>query len=417
MNKSRRTGEQYYAEIKKIAEDHGGILLSEKWEGRRTKYKFAFSKDNLDEVFEKWAHDLLKHGWPKDKEVYLKKSNTMIQSHKISNEERYLKLKSIIENKGAKLITENWLGINENYEIIDEFGNKSVVYPQRIFNNQWISNNGQVSQPVCTQIFEYLFKEKFVSTKRVLTAKILNRKRPFELDGYCENLNVAFEYQGDPSHWDVNHEKYAIVSERDNIKKQTCEKLGIILVQIPAFINNTYKWTNEYLFNHVKECIVNKFNMINQPIPFSIDEKFQIDYGKIYQANSHLYKAATLAKENNALLITKEWENYRKPLHFKVEGNIDVYISLKYLNTKGWPKDIKVYIKNSSTKYKSDHDFLNDMNELAKKNGAKLVSTIWKGYDYFYEFKTNDDKKLSLKQCNLIKNGWPKNINRHIIKE
>jgi hypothetical protein len=36
---------------------------------------------------------------------------------------------------------------------------------------------------------------------------------------------------------------------------------------------------------------------------------------------------------------------------------------------------------------------------------------------YSFTLTTNDDKKLNLKQCNLIKNGWPKNINRHIIKE
>jgi hypothetical protein len=417
MNKPRRTGEQYYAEIKKIAEDNGGILLSEKWINSKIKYKFAFSKNDITETFERNPYDLIRHGWPKDKEKYLKKSRGMVQIHSISDNERYIRLKNIIEINGGKIITDKWHGYKKQYDIIDEFGIEQKIHADRVFNNHWISNRGQVAQPICKQIFEHLFKEKFIQTKKVLTAKILNRNRPFELDGYCEKLKIAFEYQGDPSHWDVSHEKYPIVSERDQIKKQVCEQLGIKLIQIPAFIDNKYKWSNEYLFNHVKEAIIETFNFYNKKPPHLNNAVFQVNHKDIYKFHAIFKEMEEIAMANNAQLITKEITQYKIKLMFKTDDGIEFQIPLKTIRSKGWPKDIAIHIKKSEMRSKSTDDFLNEMDTLAKKNGARLISTTWTNCADSYIFETDEYIKIKINRKTLRKSGWPKNINRHIIKE
>ena len=81
---------------------------------------------------------------------------------------------------------------------------------------------------------EHLFGGKFFSTQRILTAKILNRKRPLELDGYCEQLKIAFEYQG--RQHDSNDTQFGgdhlAQSERDKFKIDLCRELGVKLVKI-----------------------------------------------------------------------------------------------------------------------------------------------------------------------------------------
>lgn len=55
-----------------------------------------------------------------------------------------------------------------------------------------------------------------MKTREIITKDLTNSKN-WELDGYCPNLNIAFEYQGYPSHWDVS-QKYNKVSLRDKLK-------------------------------------------------------------------------------------------------------------------------------------------------------------------------------------------------------
>ena len=66
------------------------------------------------------------------------------------------------------------------------------------------------------------------------------------MDYYCENLKLAFEYQG------LQHEEYVQFfhrgdinnfykqQEHDRIKKEICEKKGIKLICIPS----KYDYTN-----------------------------------------------------------------------------------------------------------------------------------------------------------------------------
>lgn len=417
MAKQRRTGDEYYNEIKKIAEDNGGVLLSEKWEGKRAKYKFAFSKDNLDEVFERRGEDVVRHGWPKDKKKYLKKAKLMSDSYLVNKDERYLKLKVMIEEKGGKLITDTWHGYRISYDIIDEFGIETKIYAQDVFTNNWVSNRGLVAQPICKQIFEHLFKDKFIQTKKVLTAKILNRNRPFELDGYCEKLKIAFEYQGDRSHWDEKHENYSVVSERDHIKKQVCEQLGITLVQIPAFIDNKYAWSNDYVFEHVKNAIINSFNLLGREIFILNIDKFIIKHKEIHKFYAILKEAEDIAIANNAELLTKDITQYNTKLKFKTHDNIVFEMPLKRIRSRGWPKNIKNYVSLSKGKSNKNSDFLIEMDTLAQENDFKLLSTKWEGSIKTYLFENNHKQKIKIKQRSLKQYGWPKDISNYIIKE
>ncbi len=62
--------------------------------------------------------------------------------------------------------------------------------------------------------------------------------RPLELDGFCEELGIAFEYQGrqhdgvDPFFHD-SPEDFEMAALRDRMKRDGCRRLGIELIVVP----------------------------------------------------------------------------------------------------------------------------------------------------------------------------------------
>ena len=59
-----------------------------------------------------------------------------------------------------------------------------------------------------------------------------------ELDGYCEELGIAFEHQGQ-EHYEIKH--YTIKSrsalderkKKDRLKRELCLKNNVVLIEIP----------------------------------------------------------------------------------------------------------------------------------------------------------------------------------------
>lgn len=108
--------------------------------------------------------------------------------------------------------------------------------------------NSFKSEKICRELFEYLFQNTFT------------KQRPkwlqgLELDGYNENLQLAFEYQGQ-QHFEFisfihkTQENFFRLQERDKRKKELCIKYGVNLIEIPY----TYNYTNKYqMMNYIRK--------------------------------------------------------------------------------------------------------------------------------------------------------------------
>lgn len=94
---------------------------------------------------------------------------------------------------------------------------------------------GKKCENLIRQIFEHLTGKKFPSIKADF---IKNPKTgvSLQLDGYCEELKLAFEYDGiqhsDPrSHFHKNSNEFYELQERDKYKNIRCAQLGILLIR------------------------------------------------------------------------------------------------------------------------------------------------------------------------------------------
>ena len=97
----------------------------------------------------------------------------------------------------------------------------------------------------CREILEKIFQHKFIKI-RPIWLRLNNDIRIYnnccELDGYCEELKIAFEYQGQ-QHYEIDgyyiktEERLKKLQERDAFKLQKCKENGVTLIVIPHWEN------------------------------------------------------------------------------------------------------------------------------------------------------------------------------------
>ena len=73
-----------------------------------------------------------------------------------------------------------------------------------------------------------------------------------ELDGYCEDLQIAFEYQGIqhytyPNRYHKSEEEFRHQVKKDKFKLEICDKSGIYLITIP------YNVPHNQIYNYIVE--------------------------------------------------------------------------------------------------------------------------------------------------------------------
>lgn len=99
------------------------------------------------------------------------------------------------------------------------------------------TKNANSREEFCRDVFETLTGKAF-PTKRPYFLKNPKTGRNLELDGYCHDLQLAFEHNGKqhyeyPNSFHKTEEEFKEQVERDNVKKQLCKIAGIKLVTIP----------------------------------------------------------------------------------------------------------------------------------------------------------------------------------------
>ena len=161
-----------------------------------------------------------------------------------------------------------------------------------LYRNSWCPTcNIKISQEICRVIFEYIFQEKFTKYRAEWLRSSYGGV--MELDGYCENLKMAFEYQG-PQHYKQSsyfHKKvnsFANAQQRDKEKRIIAIEKGIHLVEIPYFP------ANMKLFGIV-DYVVEILELNGMQVP--LFDKDKINFQKIFSVNKR--------EEINKLVISK----------------------------------------------------------------------------------------------------------------
>lgn len=342
-----KESKDYLGYMNYIAQDNGGELLSSTWLGWKAKYEFNFIKGDNKTHFKRCLTHMLnsEYKWPKSLETIAAKNE--------NKEDKYKKLQQKAIAMGGSLVSKSWLGCSVKHD----FEMNGVVFkltPKEVTRGQWIQDRGLVTEPICRQIFEHLFGYSFHKTKSVLTSDKTGALKALELDGYCAELNIAFEYQGHPSHWDHNHFSFTHTSKIDQLKKDTCKTLGITLIVIDKIKEK--KFASDLFFNIVFNCIKSTYQSLNLTMPKINKSTFMIDFSKINHVQEQLKNLSDIAQQNGCTLLTTEWSGASSLYDFmEVKTGRILQLTSLSINkkTKGFPKNIDLHFKLKNAKNKN----------------------------------------------------------------
>lgn len=137
-----------------------------------------------------------------------------------------------------------------------------------------------ISEEKCRFIFESLTGYLFSKNRIVLSGK--------ELDGYCYQLGMAFEYQGEQHYKKVYYHRSGrdlkTQQDRDKQKRGMCKKLGIKLIEIP------------YTQKNLEHFIANKLNISGE-----------VDWSKFSFRTNYLNELKEILLHRNIQCLSKSY--------------------------------------------------------------------------------------------------------------
>lgn len=152
------------------------------------------------------------------------------ESMKYSSE-KFVEKAKLIHGEKYDYSESKYLGSNEKVVIICRIHGKFRQTPSCHYLNDCPRCSSGKSEERCREIFCSIMNVPFPNSRPKWLQKLT-------LDGYNEDLKLAFEYQGvqhEKIMWyDYDDEKYLIErKERDSRKRELCKENGVVLIEIP----------------------------------------------------------------------------------------------------------------------------------------------------------------------------------------
>lgn len=277
----------------KLAETKSGSFLSEKYIDTHTKYIWQCQYGH---IFEASYNNVLKGRWCK----YCARWGIDT-------------IKKLAEEKDGKCLSDIYI---PNQKLLFECseGHQWEALIGAISKGSWCSEcQVFISERTCRKILEFIYNKPFPKKKPEWLVS-LNGGR-MELDGYCEELSTAFEYNGEQhyihSKYYHTEEKFKEQQSRDREKVQICTERKINLIVVPY----TIKYYDLYTY------IKNKCKNIPANTPDNID--YQILNIKSRHEEKLNEISEFVKKKYNGILLSTKYINVNTPLKFKCECGLE----------------------------------------------------------------------------------------------
>jgi len=219
---------------------------------------------------------------------------------------------AVLAQREFKLLSP-YVNTHKKVKLQCKFGHDFENAPAHIKSGQGcgVCSTG-VSERICRAFFEEMFNQKFPKVRPGWLEGM--KGSPLELDGYCESLKLAFEYQG-RHHFERNeffHSKRSLeeIQKADQLKRAPCEAKGITLIEVPATV--PFEKMQEYIAEQCKKHNIH---------PLKTDK---IDYKEfdVYSIDK-LKKFKEIAISKRGLCLSKEYVNNSTPLKFQCEKSMN----------------------------------------------------------------------------------------------
>jgi hypothetical protein len=170
----------------------------------------------------------------------------------------------------------------------------SLTYNRLINFQAWCptcTRQNNLSEEICRAHFEQLLGYKFPSVRPNWLKK--DNGYNLELDGYCAELNLAFEHQGIQHYQDIFNKLHQ-TQENDKLKADLCSQQGVKLIIIPQLFRLTK-------LSELTDVIIQECDRLNIRV-----EKKNIDYSACYKPK-FLKKYQEIAASRGGKCLSTEY--------------------------------------------------------------------------------------------------------------
>jgi thiol-disulfide isomerase/thioredoxin len=223
-----------------LAEKNSGKFLSIKYIGALKKHIWLCNKGH---IFEARPNDVQQGKWCR-KCYFERKKLTIEYMH------------TVAEKNGGKFLSEKYVGSFNKCAWQCNQGHVWDTTYSTIRNGAWCPYCASFrSEEICRNIISKMFGWLFVKCRPDFLMS--DKGRNLELDGFCEELNLAFEYHGaqhfEPVEYFGGQKTFEAIQKRDKLKLELCAKAGVRVIVVPTFPANFDKLICQHM---VEQAIV-----------------------------------------------------------------------------------------------------------------------------------------------------------------
>jgi hypothetical protein len=283
----------------------------------------------------------------------------------------------IAKSRGGKVLSTEYKNVDTSYDFECSLGHKfSNGFKSVESRGQWCPtcNKGSKSEEICRTTFEQLFGFKFPKYR----PEWLRNSRGFrmEIDGYCKELKIGFEYQG-RQHFDYPLYGSDVKKRKadDKLKAQLCKSHGVHLFIID------YTMPYEDFPKQIQKQ-ARKFG-ISLPENFS---KIEVDIFKAYIRKDRISELRDLLSPKNIEVLSPKYLGSNNPVELKCLICDHKWLALgnSFFNSKrvsGCDKCVraKAGLRNKLS--------LTHLQEFAEKRGGVLLSKEYVQSAHVYRWK------------------------------
>lgn len=288
-------------EMQKLAKEHGGICLSEKYVNSHIKLEWQCKEGH---VWKSMPYNVKNGRWCQTCNIA-----------KLADKKRghIQQLQIMAAKRGGKCLSKKYLGSMINHHWQCKEGHIWQARPDNVLQGTWcqICSLG-LSERICRAYFETIFGKKFPKVKPQWLNNAKGNK--MEIDGYCRELALGFEYHGQQHYLESHfyHSTRSLDQQMldDQQKRVLCKQQGVTLLEIPY----TVPYDKMYAFI-VELCRQNKIILPEHKyIPW---EKL----GAIYPEK--LKEVQSIAKKKGGKCLSESYFNALTKLKWQCkEGHI-----------------------------------------------------------------------------------------------
>ncbi len=331
----------------KIAESKGGKCLSDTYINSQNKLLFEC----------KYGHQWL--GRPQG----VKRGNWCRKCYGTAKSD-IQEMKNIATERGGLCLSTEYISDAKKLKWQCSEGHTWEATPNNIKHDKWcpICSEG-LGERICRLFFQKIFGFEFIKVRPDWLTS--SKGFPLELDGYCEELKLAFEHQGRQHYKTIS--MYSKRKHYDEEKRVLCGANNVRLIEIPEILTDTKIKDLKQVI--VQECFKQNISIPTKAKDIEITPYEIFTYTKTEERRRLVERAKIFIEEKDAKLLDTNLSD--NGIYFKVEckekhqWNI---LSYNLFKNKWCPK---CAINDRADKKRGT---IEEMQEIAKSRGGICLS-------------------------------------------